>query len=71
MTIATSGFPLRLWTAKQAAEYFGMSERWLRDSDVPRINLGRARKRGAVRYDPEQCAAYARERLTHSLLGEK
>lgn len=58
-----------LWTPKQAAAYFKISERWLRDSDVPRICLGRNGKRGAVRYHPRECEAFARARQTLSLLG--
>lgn len=53
----------RLWTLEEAARYLGMSESWVRRSDVPIVLLGRAR-----RYDPEQVKAYARARLSHHIL---
>jgi len=57
----------QLWTAKQAAEWFQVTVRWLRDSDVPKILLGPEGKRRIVRYLPEECIKFARLHLTHTL----
>jgi hypothetical protein len=62
----------RLWTEKQAAAYLGMSERWMRDSDVPKVLLpgkGTARA-AAVRYESDEVKAYARAKLTHTITRE-
>jgi len=56
-----------LWTAKEAAAYFKVTVRWLRDSGVPKVLLGAEGKRRLVRYLPEECAKFARLHLTHTL----
>ena len=53
----------RLWTLAEAAAYLCMSQSWVRRSDVPVVVLGRAR-----RYDPAEVEAFARGRLTHTII---
>ena len=52
-----------LWTVVEAAKYLGVSERYLRDSAVPKVRMGKL-----VRYFPAEVKEFARRRLTHSLL---
>jgi excisionase family DNA binding protein len=52
-----------LWTVVEAADYLGVSERYLRDSAVPKVRMGRL-----VRYIPAEVMEFARRKLTHSLL---
>ena len=49
----------RLLTSKEAAELLGMSESWLRGSDVPFVRLGRAR-----RYRISDLLAFAESHLS-------
>jgi hypothetical protein len=60
----------RLWSDEQAATYLGMSPRWLKDSDVPKVRLPGTGKRCTVKYDPNQVKAFAKEHLTHDLTNE-
>lgn len=50
----------RLWTTAEVAKYLGMSVRWVRDSDVPRIRLRGSGKRKSARYDPGAVRDWAR-----------
>jgi hypothetical protein len=52
-----------LWTVVEAAKYLGVSERYLRDSAVPKAKFGRL-----VRYLPAEVMEFARRMQTHSLL---
>jgi hypothetical protein len=56
----------RLLTARDAADILGMSESWLRGSDVPFVRLGRAR-----RYRHKDLIAYAEARLSQRSLREE
>jgi hypothetical protein len=60
----------RLLKPKEAAGFFGMSERWLRDSSVPKVLLPGIGQRCSVRYDLDELVAYARRHLTHSITVE-
>jgi len=60
-----AGQPLavdRLWSLAECAQFLQMSESWVRRSDVPVVELGRAR-----RYDPEQVRAYAVAHRSHNV----
>src|SRR5438067_300091 len=60
--------PESLWSAHEAAAFLRMSERWLRNSTVPKIRLpGKTGSPRAVRYDPEEVRAWAKQHLTHSV----
>jgi len=50
----------RLWTLAECATYLRMSQSWVRRSDVPVVELGRAR-----RYDPGQVILYKERHLSH------
>lgn len=51
----------RLWTQKEAAYFLGVSARYLRDSDCPKVLLPGNGKKGQslVRYDPADVRAWA------------
>jgi len=57
----------RLWTDEQAATFLGLSTRWLRDSEVPKVRLPGSGRRCPVRYDPEQVQAFAKKHNTYDL----
>lgn len=46
----------------EAAALMGVSESWLRASDVPRANVG------GTKYLKSQCLAYVRVRLSHRII---
>jgi hypothetical protein len=48
--------------AQEAATFMGVSESWLRSSDVPRAPVA------GVKYLKSQCLLYVRCRLSHQLL---
>ncbi len=52
----------RLWTQKAAAAAMGVSIRYLRASDCPKVFLPSTRRGGRplLRYDPEECRAWWR-----------
>ncbi len=53
----------KLLTAREAAEQLGMSESWLRTSDVPFVRFGgRAR-----RYRPQDLRSYTAAHVSHSI----
>jgi hypothetical protein len=54
-----------LWTVVEAAKYLGVSERYVRDSAVPKARFGRL-----VRYIPAEVVEFARLNLNYSLLGK-
>ncbi len=59
----SAGLPSdRLWTLEECARFLQMSTSWVRRSDVPVVELGRAR-----RYDPEQVRAYAAAHRSHHI----
>lgn len=49
-----------LWTQKEAADAMSLSERYLRDSDCPKVLLPSTKQGGRpmLRYDPEECRAW-------------
>lgn len=49
----------------EAAAVMGVSESWLRSSDVPRASVA------GTKYLKSQCLAYVRARLTHRVLEDK
>ena len=51
----------RLWTQKEAAYFLGVSARYLRDSDCPKVLLpgNGAKGQPLVRYDPADVKAWA------------
>jgi hypothetical protein len=51
----------RLWSQREAAYYLGVSARYLRDSDCPKVLLPGNGKAGhpIVRYDPADVKAWA------------
>lgn len=51
-----------LLSAKDAAKRLGMSENWLRRSDVPQVLLGRRRL-----YRPSDLARYVESRVSHRI----
>lgn len=51
-----------LLSVKDAAKRLGMSESWLRQSDVPKVNLGRRNL-----YRPSDLARYVDARVSHRL----
>lgn len=53
----------QLWTPKQAAEAMRVSQRYLRDSDCPKVFLPSTRPggRSVLRYDPDECRAWWRQ----------
>lgn len=53
----------RLWTLAECALYLQMSTSWVRRSDVPVVELGRAR-----RYDPDQVRLYKERHLSHHIV---
>jgi hypothetical protein len=56
----------RLWTQVEAAEFLGMSPRWLRDSNAPKILLpgNGPRGRPTVRYDAYSLMEWAQAHST-------
>ena len=61
---ATEHAPLptdRLWTQNEAAYYLGVSARYLRDSDCPKVLLPGTGKKGQplVRYEPAAVKSWA------------
>lgn len=61
------GSPLSSWTAKQVAEFLGLSEETVRHGragtgEIPRIKMGRA-----VRWDPTDVIAWRDERRQASV----
>lgn len=60
---AAAALPIdRLWSLDECARFLRMSPSWVRRSDVPVVELGRAR-----RYDPEQVRAYAVAHRSHQI----
>jgi predicted DNA-binding transcriptional regulator AlpA len=53
-------FPHATLSASEAADYIGMSESWLRRSDVPRVRLG-----SRVIFMRSDLNAYLAQRRTH------
>ena len=51
----------RLWNQREAAHYLGVSARYLRDSDCPKVLLPGNGKKGQslVRYDPADVREWA------------
>lgn len=49
----------------EAAALMGVSESWLRASDVPRANVA------GTKYLKSQCLAYVRARLSHRIMEQK
>ncbi len=64
LTIARDESPVNedLLSTKDAAKRLGMSESWLRRSDVPRVELGRRKK-----YRPIDLALYVNARVSHRI----
>ncbi len=56
--------PGRLWTQREAAEYLGVSPRYLRESACPKILLpgNGTGARDLVRYDPQDVRQWADSR---------
>lgn len=50
----------------EAAALMGVSESWLRASDVPRAKVA-----GHPKYMKSQCLAYVRARLSHRIMEQK
>ena len=68
---ATEHAPLptdRLWTQLEAAYYLGVSARYLRDSDCPKVLLPGTGKKGQplVRYEPAAVKSWAEAWRTRS-----
>ena len=54
----------RLWNAREAATYLGVSPRYLRESSCPKLLLdgGGSRGRSVVRYVPDDVKTWALQR---------
>ncbi len=50
----------KLWTQEEAAQAMSLSQRYLRDSDCPKVFLPSTKPGGRplLRYDAEQCRAW-------------
>lgn len=58
-----------LWTARQTAEFLGLTERTLRRISVPRVAIyAHPGARPIVRYDPAEVRAWVEARKSRTLL---